>query len=127
MSSQPANLLREEMIESILKIEKQGAKGFLKHQTMAFFSTSTEHLEAIEQASNQEDWQELRHQVHKLCGFAGTLGCVKLVDLCKDIEKKIDEDESAEANKSVPLLKDTLYDTHQALKNWMKKHYDEGM
>ena len=81
------DLIDMKIVDSILHLEKNGAEGFLRKQVGAFETRLPEQLRMIGESVESGNFEELISIVHKLNGFASSLGAKQVRNLCIEIEK----------------------------------------
>lgn len=83
------------IINDLLDLESQGAKGVIKRQVERFKNDYKNYLDQIEAAIKEHNFENLRHHTHKLNGFAGVIGAAKIREKSLLLEKKaIEKDDS---------------------------------
>lgn len=113
------NKLNRGIIEDLLGLEQQGAKGLLERQIKRFFIELPEFLQSIETSIERKDFGQLRESSHKLNGFSGLIGALKIREISLEIEKDAIDNKIENLNhlneKLVSISKETIEELERFL------------
>ena len=120
-------------MNDLFELESKGAQGFIFRQVSKFLIDLPNHVEEIKKAIEKSNFEVIEHHSHKINGFSGTIGALRIRDIAiliekKSIERKISQlpDLFETLEKEILLSSKELRDVADLSKNGMTSKVSKG-
>ena len=96
--------LDQTIIDDLFNMEKMGAKGFVAKQVDRYLESLDTHIDEIRSAIKDSNFEKIIDHAHKINGFSGTLGALKLRIFALDLEKTAMDKNAADLERKFNVM-----------------------
>ena len=119
------NYVNIECIQSIKKLQHDTGQDLLKALTDVYFVQGPEALAKMTAALEKGDFETLKREAHSLKSSSGTLGIMRVFEICKSIEDETTLEEHPAKDHLTVLVRDlatVMNPSLEALRNIMQQN-----
>jgi two-component system sensor histidine kinase/response regulator len=118
LSDSPESAISWDALDSITDLDPEQSKKLASRVIDVYRENSAELIEAIAESLNQGDPEAIRLTAHALKSSSGNVGAKRLVELCRNIEKSVRENELECMPDQILAIKQEHVQVLDALTEW---------